>query len=131
MSYTTEVIDNGNGILHIGSGTVKGNDLLASASALLKLVQEGLRPTYSLVDLTNVTEFTVSSSEIERNAALNSEIARLLPSVTLAIVAPADNIFGIVRMWQAHMDMTAWTSQVFRRNEDALTWLKQEGCVRT
>jgi hypothetical protein len=131
MPYTTEVINNGTGILHIGSGTVSGNDLLTSVSTVLKLIQEGLTPKYGLTDLTNVTEFTVSSSDIERNAALNSEIARLLPSVKLAIVAPTDTIFGMVRMWQAHMDRSTWDAQVFRRHEDALAWLSKEGCLRT
>ncbi len=131
MSYTTEVINNGTGILHIGSGTVSGNDLMTSASTVLKLVQEGLTPKYGLADLTDVTEFTASSSEIARNAALNNEIARLLPSITLAIVAPTDNIFGMVRMWLTHTDTSTWKSQVFRRKEDALAWLKQEGCLRT
>jgi hypothetical protein len=131
MPYTTEVIDNGTGILHVGSGTVSGNDLMTSASKVLKLVQEGLTPKYGLTDLTNVTKFAVSSSEIARNAALNNDIARLLPSVTLAIVAPTDNIFGMVRMWLTHTDTSTWKSQVFRNKEDALAWLKQEGCLRT
>jgi len=126
MPYTTEVIDNGKGILHIGSGTVTGNDLMASATTVLKLVQDGLSPRYGLTDLTHVTEFAVSSTEIERNAVLNSNIARLLPSVKLAIVAPTDNIYGMVRMWQAHMDNTGWRSEVFRRKEEALLWLERE-----
>jgi hypothetical protein len=126
MSYTTEVIDNGKGILHIGSGTVSGKDLIASATNALKLVQEGLSPRYGLTDLTCVREFAVSTSEIEMNAKLNTDIARLLPSFKLAIVAPLDNIYGMVRMWQAHMDKTEWRSQVFRCKEEALAWLGQE-----
>ncbi len=126
MPYTTEIIDNGKGILHIGSGTVSGDDLMASATAVLKLVREGLSPEYGLADLTKVTTFAVSTNEIERNTELNSAIARLLPSVRVAIVASADSIYGMARMWQAHMDKTGWKSQVFRRKEEALAWLERE-----
>ena len=126
MPYTTEVIDNGKGILHIGSGTVTGEDLMLSAAGVLKLVQEGLRPEFALTDLTEVKEFSVSSEEISRNAVLNSAISRYLPPARIAIIAPAPDIYGMVRMWQAHIDSPGLTSQVFRRKEEALAWLKQE-----
>jgi hypothetical protein len=104
MPYTTDVIDNGKGILHIGSGTVTGAELMLSAATVLKLVREGLKPEFGLTDLTDVKEFSVSAEEISRNAALNSGISRYLPSVKVAIIAPAPDIYGMVRRWQAHID---------------------------
>ena len=125
MPYTVEVIDNGKGIQHVGSGIVSGGDLMTSAATVLKMVHEGLTPEYAVTDLTHVTDFSVSAEEIARNAALNNEVARRLPRVKVAIIAPADNIFGMARMWQAHMDGSGWVSKVFRNRADALTWLKQ------
>jgi hypothetical protein len=113
MPYTTDVIDNGKGILHIGSGTVTGAELMLSASTVLKLVREGLKPEFALTDLTDVKEFAVSAEEISRNAALNRGISRHLPSVKVAIIAPAPDIYGMVRMWQAHIDSPGWASHVF------------------
>ncbi len=126
MPYTTEVIDNGKGIQHIGSGTVTGQDLMLSAATVLKLVQEGLRPEFALTDLTEVKEFAVSSEELLRNAAFNNGIARYIPQAKVAIVAPASAIYGMARMWQVYVDSSGWKSQVFRRKEEALAWLKQE-----
>jgi len=126
MPYTTEIIENGKGIQHIGSGTVTGEELMSSAATVLKLIQEGLKPEYGLTDLTDVKKFAVSAEEISRNAALNSGISRYLPSVKLAIIAPANDIYGMVRMWLAHIDSPGWTSHVFRRKEEAVAWLKQE-----
>jgi hypothetical protein len=126
MPYSTEVIENGKGILHIGTGMVTGGDLMSSASTVFDLIKQGLRPEYGLTDLSDVTDFAVSAGEIEKNAELNSTIARHLPSIRLAIVAPADNIYGMARMWQAHTDRTGWTSRVFRTKAEALAWLKQE-----
>jgi hypothetical protein len=126
MPYTTNIIDNGKGILHICSDTVTGEELMSSAATVLKLVQEGLKPEFGLTDLTDVKAFAVSAEEISRNAALNSGISRYLPSVKVAIIAPANHIYGMVRMWQAHIDSPVWTSHVFRRKEKALAWLKLE-----
>jgi hypothetical protein len=44
MPYTTEVIENGKAVLHIGTGTVTGSDLMSSASTVFNLIQQGLRP---------------------------------------------------------------------------------------
>ena len=126
MPCTTNIIDNRKGILHVGSGTMTGEELMLSASTVLKLVQEGLKPEFAMTDLTDVKKFTVSAEEISRNAALNSGISRYLPSAKIAIIAPANDIYGMARMWQAHIDSPGWTSHVFRRKEDALAWLKQE-----
>jgi hypothetical protein len=126
MPYTTDVIDNGKGILHIGSCTVTGEELMSSAATVLKLIQEGLKPEYGLTDLTDVKKFAVSAEDISKNAALNSGISRYLPSLKLAIIAPADDIYGMVRMWLAHIDSPGWTSNVFRRKDEALAWLKQD-----
>jgi len=125
MPYTTEVIDNGKGVLHTGSRTVTGQDLIASAATLLQQIKNGLRPEYGFTDLSGVTDFTVTSGEIERNADLNKEIARLCPSVRVAIVASADVVYGMARKWQAHVDESGWTSMVFRTKEEAAEWLKQ------
>lgn len=42
MPYTTEIVDNGKGILHVGCGTVTGHDLMVSAMTVRKPVPEGL-----------------------------------------------------------------------------------------
>jgi hypothetical protein len=73
-----------------------------------------------LTDLSDATEFAVSAGEIERNAALNSTIARL-PTIRLAIVDSTDSIYGMARMGQAHTDTTGWTSRAFRTKSDALS----------
>ncbi len=125
MSYSTEVIDNGKGILHIGSGTVSGSDLMSSASTILNMVRGGLRPEYALTDLSAVTSFAVSADEIARNAELNRGIANLVPSARVAIIAPSAVVYGMARMWQAYMDDTGWKSRVFRLREEALLWLKE------
>jgi len=44
MSYSTELIDGGKGILHVGRDIVSGEELLASANGVLEMVKEGASP---------------------------------------------------------------------------------------
>ena len=124
MPYSTEVIDGGRGILHIGSGIVSGEEILSSAQRILKMVKEGLSPEYALTDLSKVTEFKISADEVSRNAEINITISRYAPSVRVAIIAPSDHVYGIARMWQVYSKETGWASEVFRDAEEANEWLK-------
>jgi hypothetical protein len=124
MPYLTEVIDEGRGILHIGSGILHGEEIISSAQRILKMVKEGFSPQFALTDLSNVSEFNISSDEISRNADLNIMISRYVPSVRVAIIALSSHVYGIARMWQMHSDKTGWVIEIFRDREAANKWLK-------
>jgi len=123
MPYSTEVIDGGKGILHVGRDTVSGEDLLISANHVLNMVKEGLSPTYALADLSEVVELSISAEEIMLNASINTEISKYVPRVIVAIVAPQDHVYGIARMWEAYAEETGWATRVFRNKSEALEWI--------
>ncbi|HVN82718.1 MAG TPA: hypothetical protein VMW38_27285 [Terriglobia bacterium] len=124
MPYSTELKDGGKGILHVASGIVTGEELLASASRMLGTVKEGLSPSYAIVDLSEVVELRVSAEEIRLNADINIEISKYVRSGKVAIVAPRDYIYGIARMWQAYSEGTGWITQVFRSKAEAVKWIE-------
>jgi hypothetical protein len=43
--------------------------------------------------------------------------------LVVAIVAPADHVFGIVRMWEALAAGTGWRTRAFRNRSEAQAWL--------
>jgi hypothetical protein len=124
MPYSTEVIDGGRGILHVGRGIVSGEELLASANGILEMVKGGSSPSYALADLSEVADLCVSTEEIKRNAEINIQISKYIRNGKVAIVAPRDNIYGIARMWQAYSEETSWITRVFRSKSEAIEWIK-------
>jgi len=126
MSYSTEVIDAGKGILHIGRDTVSGNELLASANRILDMVKKGFSPSYAITDLGEVVDFHVTAEEIRLNAEINISISKYLPRARIAIIASRNHIYGIARMWEAYAQRTGWAIRVFRDKNEALAWVKAE-----
>src|SRR5262245_43206870 len=114
MPYTTELIAGGTGIYHEGTGVLTGAEVIAPAVDLHEDRERARRITHGLVDLSAVTEFRVSPDDLRRIAMENRESAKLIPRAFVAVVAPADHVFGSVRMWQVFADETGWVTQVFR-----------------
>ncbi len=124
MPYSTEVIDGGRGILHVGRGIVSGEELIASAKGVFEMVKGGSSPSYALADLSEVVDLRVSAEEIRRNAEINIQISKYIRDGKVAIVAPRDHIYGIARMWQAYSEETGWITQIFRSKGEAIEWIK-------
>ena len=124
MPYSTEIVDGGRGILHVGRDIVTGEELIASADGVLVMVKGGSSPNYALTDLSEVVNLRVSPEEIRRNAEVNIEISKYIRNAKVAIVAPRDHIYGIARMWQAYTEQTGWITQVFRSKDEAHEWIK-------
>ena len=79
-------------------------------------------PTYDhLFDLSDVADLEASADEIRELAsvALFSETSRR------AVVAPANLLYGLSRMYQAFRRLGPESLQVFRTPEEALQWLQE------
>jgi hypothetical protein len=127
MPYTTEFLEGGAGILHVGHGRVALADVLAWTGEGFRAVERGKPIEFALIDLTAVTEFPMHADEIRPVALVDERLAQLNPKVWVAVVAPQDHIFGLARMWQAYTDHhPGWISRVFRLRSEADDWLRAE-----
>ena len=127
MTYTTEFVDNGRGVLHAGLGVVTGAEIIDGATCALQAVQDGMPLRYALVDFTASTQLSVNTDEVRAIARINIAVAGINSDICVAIVAPSDHVFGMARMWEVHVDTTAWPTHVFRDAGDARAWLAE--CV--
>jgi hypothetical protein len=66
MAYTTEYLDTGRGILHVGSSIVTGADIIAGACEEHRTDERARNLVYQLTDLTGVTELRMTSDEVHR-----------------------------------------------------------------
>ena len=123
MALTMEFIDDGRGVLHVGSGVVSGAELIAAAGRDLAAAREGLPLAYGLVDLTDTTRFDALAGDIREVARINLALAGIIGRACVAVVAPQDVAFGMSRMWEAYMHAAAWETCVFRQRAEADAWL--------
>jgi hypothetical protein len=123
MAYPTEFVDAGRGVIHIGSGTVTGSDIVDGAKRSLQAAQDGMPLRYALTDTSAITTFSISADDIRNIARINMDLSRILRIFSVAIIAPSDHAFGMARMWQAHAHATEWETAVFRDAGEARRWL--------
>lgn len=82
---------------------------------------------YGLIDYSDITEFEVSTSELETIASQYEKASEYLTDGIIAVVAKNDLVFGISRMWEALVENTGlkWEIVVLRAKEDAEAWIKE------
>jgi hypothetical protein len=125
MPYTTELIDGGRGVLHVGTGVLTGAEILAGARAAHSAPGRVGKFTHGLTDLSGVTELRLTAEEVRRISEENRITARIaVPGAPVAIVATSELVFGMARMWEVHVEDTGWTTRVFRSRAEAEAWLR-------
>ncbi|MBI1754098.1 MAG: hypothetical protein HY014_10465 [Acidobacteria bacterium] len=125
MPYRTEVINQGTGILRYGSGILTGAEMIASARANKAAEIDWTRISHFVLDLTEVTRFDVSASDIDQLVSAAKKNSDILAEVHhLAIAAPSDVAYGMSRMFQAYQALPDLVIQVFRGRAEADAWLQ-------
>jgi hypothetical protein len=105
------------------SGVLGDEHLFGAYGALLE------RPDYDygaddLVDLSDVTRLAVTSDGLRQLMGMFAEADELGYRTRLAIVAPADAVYGVSRMYQLMRgDDVPEEIVVFRRLAEATAWL--------
>lgn len=123
MAFSTEYIDGGRGVLHVGHGIVTGNELIAAAEHNLQAVRDGMPLRYGLGDFSGITRYAASPEEVQEVARIHAEIAALIGDAFTATIAPSDHAYGMSRLWGAYADVTGWEIGIFRTRAEADAWL--------
>jgi len=125
MPYSTEFIDDGRGVIHIGEGVLTGAELIEGALLVRAEIERHAVLEYGLTDLSGVGELSVTPEDLRRLADEHMVTARQLPNAVAAVIATSDHIYGMARMWEAYADPTRWTTRVFRDRASAEVWLRE------
>jgi len=81
--------------------------------------------TKVLLDYRDASDITDGTYRAARTLAQQDQsFGELLAGTRVAVVAPSDVVFGIVRMWEALSEGGPWEARVFRDYEPALAWLE-------
>ncbi len=76
-----------------------------------------------LYDFRKLSKFQISTATVQDLADLSLSVHRDSTGVKTAVVASADVVYGINRMYQAFVDRSPNTVEVFREMADALHWV--------
>lgn len=118
-----EFIDNGRGVVFHGVGALTGQEVIEVKEQLATNEERVRSLEFALVLLVEVSAFSITVEEVRAVAAIDRRLARLVPHLTVGIVAPRDHDFGVARMWEAIADVPGWTNGVFRERVEAEAWI--------
>lgn len=106
-------------LLVVVQGEYGDAEMLALIDAIRNRVGD-LGVSAGITDLSLVTSFTVSSKAVRSAAGQPSPFADPTPRF---VVAPADLVFGMFRMYQTHGERTRAMLHLVRSREEALATL--------
>lgn len=128
MPIQIDYLDNGLGACFRGTGVVTGQDILSANFEMFSTPEKTQKYKYGLADWTGVTEYKVTSSELEKAAIQDKNASQYLPELFVAVVADRDLEFGFSRMWAVFIEANElnWEVMVFRNRAVAETWIKEK-----
>ena len=134
MPVSIVLLDDGEGILYLCEGALRGPEIIRANQELLASPGQRRGRRYGLVDFSAAASVEISTSELRILAEQDARLAReaKIP-ILLAVVAPDDLGYGLARMWQAFAQDIGWSAEVFRERSTAQRWLQDSlagGCRR-
>ncbi len=125
MPLTTEVTKDRQGIIHIGTGTVTGEEFFEASHAALQLVQNTQNFHYEVVDLTPATGLQITEEDLEQITAQDQLAAIYRPNAVILIIAPRDDFFELGQKWERSVRDLGWSTHIARDRTEGFAWLHQ------
>ena len=121
------LLENGRGVFKTAVGAVPGDMLLSSAQSFTREFAEvGPNLVYWLNDYSQLDGTGITVEHVRQIVRSSLIGAREHPGLLMAIVASQDFEFALSRMWAALAGESEWSLAVFRRADEAATWLQDQ-----
>lgn len=126
MPYSVEYIEKEGGLITVWEGSVSGDELARSLYDRFSSIEKLKKLRYFITDHSNVSDFNVTSADIEKIAQLFKKTAKIANRPYGVAIGPKDIIYGLTRMWQVYAsdDITGWHTHVVRTRKEAYDWLR-------
>jgi hypothetical protein len=124
MPYTTELTEDYMGVVHAGTGTVTGGEILQGCQTFTFLVQNTENFHYKVVDFSAATELQITTEDLQEIVVQDRLIAAARPHVTVVIIAPNEQIRARAQEWERLVEELGWSTHVSTTRGEALHWLQ-------
>ena len=124
MPVIVEYTKDGIGVILYHEGLVTGGELLNSIYSVYKS-KKYLTLKYWVGDRTRCTDFRVDSNYAELIAKLNKRESLRNPDMLLALVAPKDIDFAMLRLYEIYAEGTFKTA-ILKSRDAAEEWISHE-----
>lgn len=129
MPYKLSIDSAGKGFITEYSGVLTTEEFVACTREKFIQGEEFLSSeyinsfTYSLSDLTEVSELAIDLDAIKNSANLSAQALELSRAGIMIVVAPTEVGYGLGRLWQTYADGTNNRVRLFRSRKEAEAWI--------
>jgi hypothetical protein len=114
-------------VVYKASGVLTGDELISANEKVLSRAIAEKSLLYVFFDCNSMTGVSISDIQLRRVADSDISASRRMHSpIVVAIYAKDDVPFALARMWMVYVEAAGWTTNVFRREPEAITWLKDQ-----
>jgi len=115
------------GVIYKGTGIIEGKDIFTLEEQLYSSNESIKKIQYQIIDLTEVTDFRITRSEMKTLAYQDNISMKANPNMRIAIVATEALTFGMNRIYMAHIEEEHEDKvKVFKIFLQAKTWITDE-----
>lgn len=125
MSVTSEIDADLGLIFTTCSGNVTFDDILEHRASLEKRLEAGPR-WRRLIDMRPVTLYEVVPMDISKLAHIAAKARERMGIVKSAVVAEDNLVYGMMRMFEVHLEPGYGSFRIFRNMAQARQWLGVE-----
>jgi len=115
------------GVIYKGTGIIEAGDIFTLEEQLFSSDESIKKIQYQIIDLTEVTDFKITRSEMETLAYQDNISMKANPNMRIAIVATEALTFGMNRIYMAHIDEEHENKvEVFKNLLQAKIWIDDQ-----
>jgi len=127
MSVKVYTVDNGLGIIIVGSGVVENEEFYSALMEHLSRPEEELaKVLYTLSDYTAVTKVHISLSSFTKVAKKAIQISKVNKDVVIVTVASNSIAYGLAKMFSGLAKLSGWNMSIYRERAEAEKLLRRK-----
>jgi hypothetical protein len=125
MPLVTEMTQDCQGILQVGSGVVTGEEFVQASYNALLLFQNTQNFRYEFVDLSNVTDVEFAEKHLAQITVHDRVIAKARPDAIVVVLAPREELYQVAKHWEQAVTPFGLKTHVARERAEALARVQQ------
>jgi hypothetical protein len=125
MPLVTEMTQDCQGILQLGSGVVTGEEFVQASYNALLLFQNTQNFRYEFVDLSGATDVEFAEKDLAQITVHDRVIAKSRPDAIVVVLAPREEFYQVAKHWEQAVAPLGLKTYVARERAEALARVQQ------
>lgn len=122
MTVKVNILENGEGVEIVATGTVNGREIIQAQEQIYD-EKYLAKQRYHIIDKSKCTEFDVTVNDIMSISKFDKKASAINPNIIIAIVESESLRFSLSNLWQAKVNDFISKTKSFTNRHEAMAWI--------